>query len=219
MFYWILALLHVMACPNHAPPPTSRQSALGQAQIGAEALAVAGLTPAEACAVADRIAGDDEGLASTAAAAQALQETLRQIDEISRRLASTPGDESLLSVRQALFQSRDTGISDLATRRHELLVVGLTAGNGAGIASVARYESHADVDLAPEFRVLSWNNDELRRLSRAIRAERRALRAQITLDSESTHLLASSRADAGVVQARQSLDANLAAIEACLAAQ
>jgi hypothetical protein len=188
-----------------------------QIGLGPEPLAAAGFTSNDALAMLDRL---DEAASLRAAldvAAAELADAVAAVDAAIQSIHIAPTDvaaaNDLAAAQSILVASK----SAFATAVDNVWTEALDGIGESQRSLLENWQVAAPYALPPEFRVLARTEAEWRCVVIALRAEARALRRSEQVDESIAELLATIRAEQGVVQAAIDLDSELAMIEAVFA--
>jgi len=116
--------------------------------------------------------------------------------------------EDAIAESELAQEEFQNSIDEAMVRRDALLAVAMNAASTGIQAKIQAFTAAAMYEVPDEFRVLTRSVEEWEALEKAVRAESKAIRKGLQLDSGSQDLLDDTRAEPDVIAAKASFDTN-----------
>lgn len=180
-------------------------------------LAVSGFDAEGAELLLQRLAGETSLQADFAAAKAESHSAAAAFTSAAEALAQDPGDPELRRAFSAAGNQCAAADSRLTAVRASLQDSACRGESSNRMAPLERCQLTRCCRMPASFRVLDRNEQQLGDIQQALIAEARAQRRGEDMDEYAAQLLASVRAEFGVIEANQRLATHLTAIEAVFA--
>jgi hypothetical protein len=200
-FWWCAAVVvyfGLVASPSLAAAQVQVREAAAAIDFTPEGAAAAGLTSSHAAIVIDQLEEATDERTDLADAQNQVEVKLAAVVVAIQAARSGSGVAEIVEIAR----------QDLANAMAEFdaAVSALRSAAFAGLSTqqsgrLDAYSANKSSRLAPEFRVVDWSPEAIKRLEKALIAERRATVTGATVPTEAATLLASARSRADVAEA------------------